>query len=366
MTNTTKMTVANVAQVIYLGSLACLFFAMLGSVCFAHRRCTPCAVQTTGCSWVFHTLLQIELAVVAALFFLATLLVNDAGTVLLRAPREPTYVLGTAFCEQANISINDGHLDLCGLLSDCWSSPPKSPTLAELGSRFGIGAELLTPAGIDSKLDPFLKDSMPVNLSTISGWSSDTDAAVASLALVNASTFGIPAGRDEASQIEDHLTSIASQLEVAITHLDSVADSTDGFQANVDMVLAAVDPVKAALEPEVVDVMFECSWVQPAYDRIIEPHLHGDLRDGLFGLGATLLTACVAGFCIVGGSVACQVRFGDVGQEPGCPRRCRCCCRIHPESGNDMSRLLRATVSSEKATTKPTGMELHQYKFSRI
>jgi len=319
-----------IIPLLYFGALSCCVVAILGSACFAHQLRKSCAVQALGCSWVVLSCIQLFFAWCAFLILLTSLLMYDSGTVLLRAPRHPAFVLGEHFCEshrQASVYLN---LDICKMAQQCWANPAVSPKYAEIFGKSEQGYfDLLTPQGLDARLaGANIGSGAPLDLEILSFWQGDISQLKSSVAQLNAASFGAANSSVAAIQIGSYLANLSKEVATAATSLASIVNSTSGLDADAHAVVVAAKAVKSktvTLE-YYFDTMINCAWMQPTYDRLIEPYLHGSLHDSVWQLGVTFLVAVAVCFGIVASSVACQVWFGEVGHEPGCIRRCRCCC----------------------------------------
>ena len=65
--------------------------------------------------------------------------------------------------------------------------------------------------------------------------------------------------------------------------------------------------------------------LKPVFLAPFKP-LAGDLSTGLGGLALSLLCCGGLGVFFIASLIHAQIKCGNVGIEPGCPKCCRCCC----------------------------------------
>ena len=65
--------------------------------------------------------------------------------------------------------------------------------------------------------------------------------------------------------------------------------------------------------------------LKPVFLAPFKP-LAGDLSTGLGGLALSLLCCGGLGVLFIASLIHAQIKCGNVGIEPGCPKLCRCCC----------------------------------------
>ena len=65
--------------------------------------------------------------------------------------------------------------------------------------------------------------------------------------------------------------------------------------------------------------------LKPVFLAPFKP-LAGDLSTGLGGLALSLLCCGGLGVFFIASLIHAQIKCGNVGIEPGCPKLCSCCC----------------------------------------
>lgn len=301
-------------------------------------------VLLSGCAWVGSSVCSVLLLLLCTALVLALVTLFDVGSVL-KATVDPNALIGEARCaapwndefraagEMTGLTLfldtngdgaRDSGLNLCNVIESCMREP-SVPAQRAVEAAFGV------------KLDTSTWDDAVADAVNSGGWNGVTTDE-----LDAASGSGVNATRAKADVVPAELCDDGCPAPVAdmiSADLDLIAEAVGRGLARIDETILLV---RAALQAaqDVVDrtpavtaalgavgASLDCGWLKPAYRAPLET-LFGSsgLLGGVAGLAISIGVCGVCGILLLGWLVTLQVYSGGVGKQPGCPRRCRCCC----------------------------------------
>ena len=304
-------------------AVICLLLSLLGALCLGsrHKAGTCCTtnnigVQAVGCSWVTASILVILYFLLSGVLLPASAVVADAVFVLQRLPQEPESILPTSFC---NRSIGVGSVSMCDMLS-CGGagSSLADLALAQVGS--GIGEAIFNEHAASIQSSRTIKGA---RLADVQASSDQLAGASTNLASLSASSFNVPSGA-AATAVDGELAFLVGNVTLASTAISSAIAPLTSLSTTLGSLHDHVSSLSSAVADLIAGT--PCTFSE-MWDSILQP-IRLMFEVGVSGLAfATCLTALLLAMWIVP-SILLQIRYGDVGREPGCPRGLRCCCCV--------------------------------------
>jgi len=168
----------------------------------------------------------------------------------------------------------------------------------------GMAKDPLWSRGVDAFASQLVKTELSAIMSAAASAAKDASCC---LEIVNEFT-------QEVKAVEDLLSDTLACHERAISRRDKVLDSADD-------VFSVYDDLG-----DILDDVGRCDWFVRSWEMMVRSISNVADAPLILGIVGLLIAA---GLCAmyVPTAIAMQVFYGGVGEEPGCPRRCRCLCR---------------------------------------
>ena len=343
------------------------------------RRCSVngLGVQAAGCGWVLHTLLIVISMICGSVFLAASAGLHDVGAVLLKLPYDPYPVLGPQVCNISTQAAGQGSgegrtidINACSVLQQCFARP-STPIFAQVRDSLD-DLDGLDEASLTALLGNATARST-VDISALDHALWEAQQARQNSTSLSAANFGVPNGTAFGTELDAQLDVLRNSTALALDALTPlVALAARLANASTEVTHAARPLLNAFSE---LDTSTDCSWAAPAWDGtshaavLVAKNMNSLALMLLVGsLGGLYLVAALIRFQVsqrsrkvrwgevgqhevgsrwgsgpgvslraidVAGHAPCerhgpcrlpQIYFGGVGNEPGCPSCCRCCC----------------------------------------
>lgn len=330
-------------------ALALLVLACPGAWCLCQRHsvraCSlnQCGVQCTGCAWVLSSLVAVIYLLLSACLLPAAAGLADATAALQLLPTSPELVLGASAC---NLSTSAGSVNLCAALAACDSTSGQNLTQVLLGQLAGGGG------GFDVSYATAQEGALSTRLSEVqsqvdamSASQTNLQAAQGDLGGISAADFGAPDGSAAHDEITTQLGYVSANLSIAIgvvgpavTTAQTLVRSLAGVQQSVSRLVSSLTALMGA---------GSCTFFPSMWRQILAP-CQRVFERGLGGLGIAMGLIGITLAASIVPAIIMQIRLGEVGREPGCPARCRCCCgKVVPRGAKRAIKVDGAEVTAD-------------------
>jgi len=228
-----------------------------------------------------------------------------------------------------NDGVAESSLALCAVVKGCMST--STSLVPYIEDAFNVDMSVLS---LNNTINSQLYESgvFDIDTSDINDATSEGSTASTKLATLAANVHGLCScncnqpGSSSCTlhtSVSNNLASIRTHLDAAISNIDATSSTLntllvqlDAVRLQIPLLLSAVDSINGALS---------CAWLKPIFLAPFKP-LAGDLSAGLSGLALSLLCCGGVGVFFIAALIHAQIKCGNVGIEPGCPKCCRCCC----------------------------------------
>ena len=327
-------TLHNLSGIILFGIvIIVMVLSLLGVCCLCRRHSTKtcsgttCGIQCVGFMWVITSILVVLHLTGAGLLMFASVAFGDATTLLRALPLDPEGLLGPAACANWTfLAVPYGQsIRVCEALSTCAAGDSSLAELALSSMGHATDGGLDTSYLIEQASMLRTSNATAVLNQLTSGATALSDTTTEFSGLTPES-FGVSDSSSAAyTAIASELALITANLTLASTAITAVRTPAERLSLNLQQDLAPTAEETANALSALLSGT-SCGELFSLYESILEP-LSRFIAAGLGAIGLAMLFASVLLALWIGPSILLQIRYGEVGREPGCPKMLRCCCK---------------------------------------
>jgi len=360
--------ITNFSPLLGLGLFALTLFlfaaALVGGGCMAvcarkqsagkaARCCHGFGVFASGGAWVGTSLCGVALLVIGSILLLFAALILDVGSLMGSLPDPATTLVGAEQCllysnapfkdtnvpagssgltfgfDNDNDGVAESSLALCAVVKGCMGNSTSLVPYIENSFNVDLSVTSLNVT-INSKLyDSGVFDIDTANIGAATSEGSSASLKLTTMASNVAGLCSCNCNQPSSSSctlynsVDQNLASIKTNLDSAISGIASTTSILDTLLLQMNQVRLAIPALLTAVGG--INGALSCAWLKPVFLAPFKP-LAGDLSLGLTGLALSLLCCGGLGVFFIASLIHAQIKCGNVGIEPGCPKFCRCCC----------------------------------------
>jgi len=318
------------------------------------RCCTNgCGVQMMGCSWCFAITTSVFFLVFGSIMYTSTYVMLQVSSIGADMPTHfVEFFNGTTLCNGAVPSSLPEKPDMgdmanvCYVVGDMLSSCANNEyifdglfeafgfnyTVAKFDDQLVAWQTELTDVANDLVTSPVLVEAklLASNLSSASDQLADssyTPSSSAEQVAYAALSQSVSAVTSEAVSVLDCVWGVGGDSGGVVGETVNLAFNVyDTVYVSWQAVLAAAD----------------CGWWTSSWQKIVDAVDYVIQAPYALSLIGFLVMASLSVVAYTPSAIAMQIIHGGVGEEPGCPRFCRCCCRgagkgrVYPSASVDV------------------------------